>query len=119
MNPKLSVRFTASLVAFAVSMLLASCGSAQEDDRARFRGGVALEGGAIIVPDVATVGTVGAQGQIGVQINNLVGVYAVPAMGAVVGEVGGIYVGSALIVDFTFNDMFTVGAGPDVGAFAA
>src|SRR4051812_43616540 len=47
-------------------------------DGARFRGGVAAEGGALIVPGVITLGVAGVQGQVGAQINNLIGVYAVP-----------------------------------------
>ncbi len=88
-------------------------------DGVRFRGGVSLEGGAIVVPDAFTVGVAGVQGQMGVQINNMIGVYAVPAFDIVFGSVGGVNLSAALIVDFTFFDMLTVGAGPDVGVFGA
>jgi hypothetical protein len=85
----------------------------------RFRGGAGLEGGVLIVPDATSLPTVGAQGQIGVQLNDLLGIYAVPSLGAVFGEVGGLNVAAALLVDFTFGDIVSVGLGPDVGAFAA
>lgn len=89
-------------------------------DGARFRGGVALEGGALIVPGIFSVGVAGVQGQMGAQINNLVGVYAVPSFDVVFGEVGGVNLGFAIMVDFTLlDDAITVGGGPDVDAFAA
>ncbi len=89
-------------------------------DEARFRGGVAAEGGALIVPGTATMGVAGVNGQFGVQINNLVGLYAVPTFGVVFGEVGGVNLAAALMVDFTFlDDLLTVGAGLDAGVFAA
>jgi hypothetical protein len=99
----------------------------ERDDRARFRGGIAGEGGAIIIPtetsagesSTVVLGAVGVQGQIGVQINNLVGVYAVPSLDVLFGEAGGIGVAAAILVDFTIEDMVSIGVGPDVGAFAA
>jgi len=91
----------------------------QAPDHARFRGGVAAEAGALVVPGVVTVGVAGVQGQIGAQVNNLVGVYAVPTFDIVFGRVGGVNLAFAVMVDFTLDDTFTVGVGPDVGAFAA
>ena len=89
-------------------------------DGARFRGGVALEGGSLIVPGIFSVGVAGVQGQMGAQINNMVGVYAVPSFDIVFGAVGGVNLGFAVMVDFTLlDDAITVGAGPDVDAFAA
>jgi len=89
-------------------------------DGARFRGGVALEGGALIVPGIFSVGVAGIQGTMGVQINNLVGVYAVPSFDIVFGSVGGVNLGAAFMVDFTLlDDAITVGGGPDVDLFAA
>jgi hypothetical protein len=89
-------------------------------DHARFRGGFALEGGAIIAPGIITLGLAGAQGQLGVQINNLVGIYVVPGFDICFGPLGGINIGSALMVDFTFASNFlTVGVGPNVSFFAA
>lgn len=99
----------------------------ERDDRARFRGGVSGEGGAIIIPtetasgEASTVilGAAGVQGQIGVQINNLIGIYAVPSLDILFGEAGGLGVAAAILVDFTIEDMVSIGVGPDVGAFAA
>lgn len=89
-------------------------------DGARFRGGVALEGGSLIVPGIFSVGVAGIQGQMGAQINNMIGVYAVPSFDIVFGAVGGVNLGFAIMVDFTLlDDAITVGGGPDVDAFAA
>ena len=91
-----------------------------EKDGARFRGGVALEGGGLIVPDGGSLGLGGVNGQIGVQINNLVGVYFVPTLDILFGSGSGVYLGSGVLVDFTMvDDMITVGAGPDLAVFAA
>ncbi len=117
-----------SAIAAAVAVSLFTTGALAEDtpspagdkDGARFRGGVALEGGALIVPGTATMGIAGVNGQLGVQINNLVGLYAVPNFDVVFGEVGGVNLAAALMVDFTFlDDLLTVGAGLDAGVFAA
>ncbi len=90
------------------------------EDGARFRGGIALEGGVLALPAPAlNFGAIGLQGQIGVQINNLVGVYDVPGFDILFGPAGGLNVSDAVLVDFTFVDRFTVGVGPDVGAFLA
>lgn len=92
-----------------------------EDDGARFRGGVALQGGLMAIPDAETnLGAVGVSGEIGVQINNLVGLYWVPHFDVLFGSAGGVNLVSALMVDFTFaDDLLTVGVGPDIGLFAA
>lgn len=89
-------------------------------DHARFRGGVALEGGAIIAPGAISLGIAGVQGQIGAQINNLIGVYVTPGFDIVFGGLGGVNLSSAVMVDFTLlDDWFTVGAGPNFSFFAA
>jgi len=89
-------------------------------DGVRFRGGVALEGGGVLVPDIINLGLAGIQGQLGVQINNSFGVYIVPSFHVLFGSMGGIQVGAAAIFDYTFlDDLLTVGAGPDVAALAA
>lgn len=91
-----------------------------EKDGVRFRGGVALEGGGLLVPGIINLGVGGVQGQLGAQINNSIGVYAVPSFAVVFGELGGIHLGAAVMVDYTFLDnLLTVGAGPDVASFAA
>lgn len=88
-------------------------------DGARFRGGFALEGGALIVPGVISVGVVGVQGQLGGQINNNWGVYAVPSFDIVFGAVGGVNLGFAVMVDYTLDDSLTFGVGPDLDLFGA
>ena len=88
-------------------------------DGGRFRGGVALEGGALIVPGSFSVGLAGVQGQLGGQINDNWGVYAVPSLDIVFGAVGGLNLGAAVMVDYTLDDSLTFGVGPDVDAFVA
>ena len=88
-------------------------------DGGRFRGGVALEGGALVVPGAFSVGIAGVQGQLGGQINNNWGVYAVPSFDIVFGAVGGINLGAAVMVDYTLDDTLTFGIGPDSDAFVA
>jgi hypothetical protein len=88
-------------------------------DGGRFRGGVALEGGALIVPGIISVGVIGVQGQIGGQINNNWGVYAVPSLDVVFGSVGGVNLGAAVMVDYTLDDTLTFGVGPDTDIFGA
>ena len=108
--------FVAS-TAVLVSILVAIPALAEEPDGARFRGGVSLEGGALTVPNVVNVGVAGVQGQLGAQINNFVGVYAVPSFDIVFGKVGGVNLSSAVLVDFTLGSV-SIGVGPDVGVFA-
>jgi hypothetical protein len=88
-------------------------------DGARFRGGVALEGGALIVPGVFSLGMAGIQGTLGAQINNNWGVYAVPSFDIVFGHVGGVNLGFAVMVDYTLDDSLTFGVGPDTDALLA
>ena len=88
-------------------------------DGARFRGGVAAEAGALIVPGIVTLGVAGIQGQLGAQINNNFGVYAVPSLDVVFGALGGVNLSFAVMVDYTLDDNITFGIGPDVGVFAA
>lgn len=92
-----------------------------EVDGVRFRGGIALDVGALVFPGglIPAVGLAGLQGTTGVQINHLVGIYVVPGFDVLFGDVGGVGLTAALLVDFTINHLFTVGAGPDVGVFAA
>lgn len=111
----------AAVFAGTLSVLFAKEAFAQEKDGVRFRGGVALEGGVLAVPDIITLGTAGISAQLGVQINNQFGVYVVPTLGALFNSsLGGPNVAGAIIVDYTMLDnLITVGVGPDVGSFAA
>ncbi len=103
-----------------VSLFGAKTALAQEKDDVRFRGAINLEGGLIAIPDVITLGTAGVSAQLGVQINHQIGVYVVPSAGAVFGDLGGVAFGAGLVGDYTFlDDMLTLGAGPEVGVFAA
>jgi hypothetical protein len=116
------VAFVASILAFAAVTATAGTASAQRmvavegggGDSVRFRGGVDLTGGGIFLNGVG-VGLVGVDAQLGVQLNNLIGIYAEPHL--VFG--GGSYanatgldgvVGATGMIDFTF-DRIQVGAG--------
>jgi hypothetical protein len=87
-------------------------------DGLRSRIGFSVMGGATLV-EGATAATFGGEARIGVQINNLVGVYGTPHF--VVGNVGGGLLGTFGLfagtgdVDFTFLDHFYVGAGAGFG----
>jgi hypothetical protein len=91
----------------------------------RFRGGVALEGGLFIVPQLRsrdpeqTFGTLGVHGDIGVQFNDVIGLYWAPGFDAVLGPLYGAVIASAILIDFTGSDVFSVGFGPDVGYILA
>lgn len=89
--------------------------AAGDADGVRFRGGVSGGGGALIL-DPFTFGLGGVDGHLGVQINDLIGVYAQPQLG-IYGGGGGIggLAGLSALVDFTFIDQIFVGAG---GGFA-
>ena len=99
------------------SLLTASNAMAQDADRTRFRGGVALEGGPFIVPSVVTIGSVNVVGVLGAQIDRNWGVYAIPYLGGLVGQVGGVSLGTGALVDYTMDDAVSVGAGLELGAF--
>lgn len=86
-----------------------------EEDGPRFRGGVALEGGGIFISGYG-LGLVGVEGRLGVQINNMIGVYAQPEFSLGGGKYGtgtGFTgtAGSTAVVDFTFLNRFFVGVG--------
>jgi hypothetical protein len=119
----MSLKSGAYVGALLSVLVLAQSGEAfgqeGEKDGARFRGGVSLEGGALIAPDLFNVGLAGVKGQIGVQINHLVGLYAVPHFDVVFGNVGGVHLAAALVVDFSIIDEVTIGAGPELATFAA
>lgn len=127
-------RATLTLTALSVAIVTAlSAGTAsaqtrystrvqyREKDEARIRYGVALEGGGLFAPGVVDLGFVGVQGQLGVQVDNLLGFYVAPNIDMVSGsrQERGVQLGGAALVDFTLGHVFTVGVGPDIQGFAA
>lgn len=126
MHAQTTLALTALSAAF-VTALAAGPASAQEvrdqwdrGDRARLRYGAALEGGGLIAPGVVDLGFIGVQGQLGVQLDNVIGIYAAPHIDLVRGHrERGVQIGGAMLVDFTLAHVFTVGVGPDVAAFVA
>jgi hypothetical protein len=94
---------------------------APRPDRARFRWGIAAAGGGEFVSDFA-FGMGGVEGQIGVQFNELIGLYVHPYLAFGAGTIGSSGVtaftgtaGASLLVDFTFLDRLFVGVGGGYG----
>jgi hypothetical protein len=91
-----------------------------EYDGPRFRGGVSIGGGGFFANGYG-VGTAQVDGRLGVQINNLIGVYAQPYLGGGGGSVGGGVSGGFgtfgvdAVIDFTLADRFFLGAGGGAG----
>jgi hypothetical protein len=104
-----------SLAVVVAFLLSAGQASAQEDRGVRFRLGASGEGGPLVVPDVTTVGVIGAQAQAGLQISNSFGIYALGSGGLVVGEWSGVTYAAALMLELTFNHVVLVGAGAELG----
>jgi hypothetical protein len=115
-----SLLTTAAASAQEVRVQVGGPGYAQEPDWARFRGGISLEGGALLVPGVVNIGGIGLVSQLGVQINNNWGVYAIPNFDILAGKLAGLSVGAGVLFDYTFDNIpISVGGGPEVGAFVA
>lgn len=109
-----------TVAAVSASLLVSSTALAEGKDRARVRGGVAGAGGALIAPE-AELGmvTAGVQGQVGVQLNDLVGLYWVPQLELGIGSgLGGVNLSTAVMIDFSPIDFVSLGVGPDLGFFA-
>jgi hypothetical protein len=90
---------------------------------AGFRGGIALEGGSILVPPAFTVGMVGVQGQAGYQ-NGGVALYVAPCVDFMFGRYNGLQVSASPVVEYTFWSVIgytalSIGFGPDFGGFIA
>jgi hypothetical protein len=108
------------LTAMAVCMLTAAVSSAQEKDGVRFRGGVSATAGTMAVSNYSGF-LAGVDGRLGLQINNLIGVYVDPhlSFGPVkVGNIGSTAIGvfsATGIVDVTLFDRMFVGAGGGFG----
>lgn len=86
--------------------------SANGDDGPRFRFGISAGGGFLAGPVSGGYG--GGDLRLGVQVNDLVAVYAQPQLGYYGADgfsIGGGLVGASAIVDVTLIDRFFVGAG--------
>jgi hypothetical protein len=85
----------------------------------RFRGGIAAAGGAEFASNI-TFGMGGVEARLGVQINDLIGVYAQPYLAFGSGTVSGITgftgtAGTSALVDITLFDHLFVAAGGGYG----
>jgi hypothetical protein len=128
----LSVASIAAAAFVAVGVAAPRDASAQERDRgagedrggdedgARFRGGIRGQGSVIVFPDPGEAfPAVGVEGHIGAQINDLIGVYWAPGLDIIFGSSSGMNLSSAIMVDFTLEDTFQIGVGPDTSAVVA
>lgn len=108
--------FAQGLVVASLLCCASTAMAAGDKDGVRFRGGISGGGGALIFDPFGTLGIGGLDGRLGVQINDLIGVYAQPQLGVYGGGggIGGLF-GTSALIDFTFIDQIFVGAG---GGFA-
>lgn len=88
-------------------------------DGVRFRGAIAASGGAEFASGFE-VGMGGLEGRVGVQINNLIGVYVQPSLAFGGGVISNSAVvtgtaGISALIDFTIENHFFVGIGGGVG----
>jgi hypothetical protein len=94
----------------------------EDEDGVRFRGGISGGGGLMMFATDSSLGGTyklgigGVDGRVGVQINDLIGVYLQPQLGIYGGKIGeavgvGGLAGAALLVDFTFIDQIFVAVG--------
>lgn len=105
-----------TVLALITTLVFAPDARAEDDkDGARFRGAIALSGGGLFVSGFSA-GLGGVDGRLGVQVNNLFGLYAQPhftfGAGKVAGQTG--FTGTAggsLLADFTLADSFFFAAG--------
>lgn len=96
---------------------------AAEEDGVRFRGGISGGGGAEVVLDCCIAGMGGVDGRLGVQVMDLLGIYAqLHGSFGSFGEVAGNAlfgltgtVAATVLADFTFIDQIFVGAGAGYG----
>jgi hypothetical protein len=115
-----------AISAFLAPSLAPSTASAQ--DGPRFRGGVGLETGPLVLTagssdeGASVVGMVGLTGQLGVQISHNWAVYAQPSVDFVFTGGGplGFVAGGAVLAEYTFSGApISIGAGPSAGAFGS
>jgi hypothetical protein len=112
------VAVSAALVTCVLSTSPASARDAP-DDGVRFRGGIAGQlGPSVFTAEGQLAVASGLQGHVGVQVNRLVGIYWAPRVEVIAGEIGGPYVGSPFVVDFTIDDFVAFGLGPELGYYA-
>jgi hypothetical protein len=96
---------------------------AADEDGVRFRGGISGGGGAEVVLDCCTAGMGGIDGRLGVQVMDLLGIYAqlhgsLGSFGEIAGSALFGLTGTAsatVLADFTFIDQIFVGAGAGYG----
>ena len=108
----------------------------EREDRARFRWAIAGQGGPYVFPLLTAnassngsvsvgegtllLGTIGVSGELGIQINDLVGVYIKPSIDILMTEVVGMQFTAAFMADFTILDgALSLGAGFDLSQFIA
>src|SRR5262245_49725337 len=97
----------------------APAAAAADKDGARFRGGVSLVGGTMAISDYSGF-LAGVDGRLGVQINDMIGVYAVPSLtfGPIsVGPVSSVIgvLSATGVADVTLIDQIYVGGGGGFG----
>jgi hypothetical protein len=96
---------------------------AADEDGVRFRGGISGGAGAEVVLDCCTAGMGGVDGRLGVQVMDLLGIYAqlhgsFGSFGEIAGSALFGLTGTAaatVLADFTFIDQIFVGAGAGYG----
>jgi hypothetical protein len=93
--------------------------ASEQTDGVRFRGGIALSGGGEFASGFE-VGMGGVEGCVGVQINNLIGLYVQPSLSVGVGRLRGVEgvtgtLGISALIDFTITDYFFAGIGGGAG----
>ena len=109
-NPS-PIAVLAAAGAFMASTLASGSATSQEPVPSRFRGGVSVQGGPVVVPNDVTFGFGAVEGQLGIQADSRWGYYAILALGATAGQVAGLEAGAGFLVDYTFDDTISVGAG--------
>jgi hypothetical protein len=114
-------RALVSLAAGSALLLSAGQALAEDDDfGVRFRAGLGVRSGLLIVPGVGSLWVFGPRAQAGIQFNNFLGLYGLFAAGAVFGKLseGTAPVHEALVVEFTFGNRLSFGVGPEIGWYA-
>jgi hypothetical protein len=105
------------LSALAALLLSAGRASAEEDPGLRPRAGFDIGGGTFIAPGFGTFGALGLHVYVGVQFNNLLALYLLPELGFVFAKPTQYVEDAALLVDFTFGRLISVGVGPEAGLY--